>query len=153
MESSPLHRLTETVIEAVRSRFNSSGDGQFNYKIDYTPVTVRGEETKEHYVHSIECSSTDQDVDNDAPTIVMMPGYAAGALLFINNLAGLNLETGCKAVAVDWIGTGASSRPKWRAKSPEEGIDFFLDSFEQWRQRKNLSNIVLVGHSLGECSF
>lgn len=136
-------------MEAVRHRFSQTDEGEFQYKIEYTPVTVRGEEAKEHYVHSIECTSADNDLDAGSPTIVMLPGYAAGALLFINNLAGLNLQTGCRTIAVDWIGTGASSRPKWRAKSSEEGIEFFLDAFEQWRQSKNLSNIVLVGHSLG----
>ncbi|EAZ45393.1 hypothetical protein OsJ_30042 [Oryza sativa Japonica Group] len=47
---------------------------------------------------------------------------------------------------VNW---GGSSRPDFTCKSTEETEAWFIDSFEEWRKAKNLSNFILLGHSFG----
>ncbi|KAK6118878.1 hypothetical protein DH2020_047384 [Rehmannia glutinosa] len=44
---------------------------------------------------------------------------------------------------------GGSSRPDFTCKSTEETENWFIDSFEEWRKAKNLSNFILLGHSFG----
>jgi len=44
---------------------------------------------------------------------------------------------------------GGSSRPDFTCKSTEETEAWFIDSFEEWRKAKNLSNFILLGHSFG----
>ncbi|KAF8406511.1 hypothetical protein HHK36_008600 [Tetracentron sinense] len=44
---------------------------------------------------------------------------------------------------------GGSSRPDFTCKSTEETEDWFINSFEEWRKAKDLSNFILLGHSLG----
>jgi pimeloyl-ACP methyl ester carboxylesterase len=44
---------------------------------------------------------------------------------------------------------GGSSRPDFTCKSTEETEAWFIDSFEEWRKANNLSNFILLGHSLG----
>ncbi|XP_019702863.1 probable 1-acylglycerol-3-phosphate O-acyltransferase isoform X4 [Elaeis guineensis] len=47
---------------------------------------------------------------------------------------------------VNW---GGSSRPDFTCKSTEETEAWFIDSFEEWRKAKNLTNFILLGHSFG----
>uniref|UniRef100_A0A453LCE4 1-acylglycerol-3-phosphate O-acyltransferase n=1 Tax=Aegilops tauschii subsp. strangulata TaxID=200361 RepID=A0A453LCE4_AEGTS len=44
---------------------------------------------------------------------------------------------------------GGSSRPDFDCRSTEETEAWFIDSFEEWRKAKNLSNFILLGHSFG----
>ncbi|MED6221906.1 hypothetical protein PIB30_059270 [Stylosanthes scabra] len=54
-----------------------------------------------------------------------------------------------RVVAIDQLGWGGSSRPDFTCRSTEETEAWFIDSFEEWRKAKNLSNFVLLGHSFG----
>lgn len=81
------------------------------------------------------------------PTVVCMPGYAAGAAFFYRNLSGLSKHTNVHLV--DWLGTGLSGRPPFQCKGREETEAWFVESLERWRKAQGIENMVLVGHSLG----
>ena len=48
-----------------------------------------------------------------------------------------------------FVRQGLSSRPPFSAKSTREAEDFFLESFELWREQRGLEKFTLVGHSMG----
>ncbi|KAJ9530113.1 hypothetical protein QJQ45_023374 [Haematococcus lacustris] len=84
-----------------------------------------------------------------APPLVLMPGYGAGTGFFFKNLEGLSSTF--RLYAVDWLGTALSGRPDYQAKSREQSESFFLDSLKKWKQQVGLGAepVILVGHSLG----
>ncbi|XP_057426948.1 probable 1-acylglycerol-3-phosphate O-acyltransferase [Lotus japonicus] len=84
---------------------------------------------------------------DDAPTLVMVHGYAASQGFFFRNFDAL--ASRFRVIAIDQLGWGGSSRPDFTCKSTEETEAWFIDSFEEWRKAKNLSNFILVGHSFG----
>ncbi|KAG2486348.1 hypothetical protein HYH03_014929 [Edaphochlamys debaryana] len=83
------------------------------------------------------------------PPVVMMPGYGAGVGFFYRNFPALTQRL--RLFAVDWLGTGLSGRPPYKATSREQAEDFFLTSLATWRQAAGLdgTKMILVGHSLG----
>nr|KYP44838.1 Abhydrolase domain-containing protein 4 [Cajanus cajan] len=87
------------------------------------------------------------DSKPDSPTLVMIHGYAASQGFFFRNFD--VLASRFRVIAVDQLGWGGSSRPDFTCKSTEETEAWFIDSFEEWRKAKNLSNFILLGHSFG----
>ncbi|CAI8606539.1 unnamed protein product [Vicia faba] len=87
------------------------------------------------------------DAKEDSPTLVMVHGYAASQGFFFRNFDAL--ASRFRVVAIDQLGWGGSSRPDFTCKSTEETEAWFIDSFEEWRKAKNLSNFILLGHSFG----
>ncbi|XP_042031841.1 probable 1-acylglycerol-3-phosphate O-acyltransferase isoform X2 [Salvia splendens] len=87
------------------------------------------------------------DAKEGAPTLVMVHGYGASQGFFFRNFDALAARF--RVVAIDQLGWGGSSRPDFTCKSTEETEAWFIDSFEEWRKAKNLSNFVLLGHSFG----
>ncbi|XP_059637140.1 probable 1-acylglycerol-3-phosphate O-acyltransferase [Cornus florida] len=83
----------------------------------------------------------------DSPTLVMIHGYGASQGFFFRNFDALAKHF--RVIAIDQLGWGGSSRPDFTCKSTEETEAWFIDSFEEWRKAKNLSNIILLGHSFG----
>ncbi|XP_044474857.1 1-acylglycerol-3-phosphate O-acyltransferase-like [Mangifera indica] len=81
------------------------------------------------------------------PTLVMIHGYGASQGFFFRNFDAL--ASRFRVIAVDQLGWGGSSRPDFTCKSTEETEAWFIDSFEEWRKAKNLSNFILLGHSFG----
>jgi pimeloyl-ACP methyl ester carboxylesterase len=51
--------------------------------------------------------------------------------------------------SVDWLGCGASERPKFTARTTAQAEDFCIDALEKWRAELGIESFVLVGHSLG----
>lgn len=83
-----------------------------------------------------------------APTLVMTPGYGSGSGMWLFNLTELSRHY--RILCVDWLGTGASHRPKWtHLHSVGEGERFFTESLEEWRKEVGTDKFVLLGHSLG----
>lgn len=88
-------------------------------------------------------------------TMVILHGYGAGLGFFYKNFEALSRPHGWKLYALDMLGMGRSSRPpfKIRAKTREEQIteaeDWFIDSLEEWRKKRNIDKMTLVGHSMG----
>ncbi len=47
---------------------------------------------------------------------------------------------------MDWLGTGLSGRPPFKATGRQEAEDFFLDSLAEWRKAVGLNTkMILVG--------
>ncbi|CAA0841208.1 1-acylglycerol-3-phosphate O-acyltransferase [Striga hermonthica] len=87
------------------------------------------------------------DGKEGSPTLVMVHGYGASQGFFFRNFDALAEHF--KVIAIDQLGWGGSSRPDFTCKSTEETEAWFVDSFEEWRKAKNLSNFILLGHSFG----
>eukprot|EP00268_Persea_americana_P045339 TRINITY_DN4619_c0_g1_i2.p1 TRINITY_DN4619_c0_g1~~TRINITY_DN4619_c0_g1_i2.p1 ORF type:complete len:425 (+),score=67.80 TRINITY_DN4619_c0_g1_i2:274-1548(+) len=87
------------------------------------------------------------DGKEGSPTLVMVHGYGASQGFFFRNFDAL--ASRFKVIAMDQLGWGGSSRPDFTCKSTEETEAWFIDSFEEWRKAKNLSNFILLGHSFG----
>ncbi|KAL6994983.1 1-acylglycerol-3-phosphate O-acyltransferase [Sarracenia purpurea var. burkii] len=87
------------------------------------------------------------DSKEDSPTLVMVHGYGASHGFFFRNYD--DLAKHFRVIAIDQLGWGGSSRPDFTCKSTEETEAWFIDSFEEWRKSKNLSNFILLGHSFG----
>ncbi|KAL5985874.1 hypothetical protein ACLOJK_027864 [Asimina triloba] len=132
------------------------------------------------------------DSKDNAPTLVMVHGYAASQGFFFRNFDAL--ASRFRVIAIDQLGctpchslvkyqyvsivalhvmgliifafffiTGGAvqaglilhviARKKMRPPTPffynAETEAWFIDSFEEWRKAKNLSNFILLGHSFG----
>ncbi|KAJ8762236.1 hypothetical protein K2173_007392 [Erythroxylum novogranatense] len=87
------------------------------------------------------------DSKQDSPVLVMIHGYGASQGFFFRNFDAL--ANRFKVIAIDQLGWGGSSRPDFTCRSTEETEAWFIDSFEEWRKAKNLTNFILLGHSFG----
>lgn len=127
-------------------------------------------------------SSLSHDNDKtkkDKKVLLMMHGYGAGLAFFFKNFGPLatGLGSDWNIYALDWLGYGDSSRPKFQIKSadltetrqvelpsplsPEtrnklkenlavkETEDWFVESLEAWRKAKKIEKFTLMGHSMG----
>ena len=109
-----------------------------------------------NYIHEFFIENTQKPKKPDqVRDIVLVHGYAASLGLFIDNFDDLSSIPGIKIHAIDLLGFGFSSRPHF-PKFPSETEkdihkveDWFIDSFEQWRLKRNLDRFTLIGHSFG----
>jgi len=108
-------------------------------------------------MHGIKVTSNTFDKDTSFP-LVLLHGYANGSLYFYRNLLGLSKHHfNGEVYALDMLGWGLSSRPKYKLdngkKQLENEIDmteeFFVESLEAWRKANNLEKMILGGHSMG----
>lgn len=103
-----------------------------------------------------------QDNAEKRKNIIFCHGFGAGLAVFFRNLKSITLGIdNSRIYAFDWLGMGLSSRPEFPKFDPlsasnnpspsiKQAIDFFLDSFEDWRkQQAGLNKFYLVGHSMG----
>ncbi|KIX05386.1 uncharacterized protein Z518_06258 [Rhinocladiella mackenziei CBS 650.93] len=87
--------------------------------------------------------------------LVILHGYGAGLGFFYKNFDALSRAPGWQLYALDMLGMGRSTRPPFRikAKTREQQIteaeDWFIDSLEEWRVKKKIDKMTLVGHSMG----
>ncbi|KAL5557930.1 hypothetical protein UlMin_034141 [Ulmus minor] len=102
----------------------------------------RSTSSEPRFINTVTFNSKD-----DSPTLVMVHGYGASQGLFFRNFDAL--ASRFRVIAIDQLGWGGSSRPDFTCKSTEETEAWFIDSFEEWRKAKNLSNFILLGHSFG----
>ncbi|KAL5557931.1 hypothetical protein UlMin_034142 [Ulmus minor] len=102
----------------------------------------RSTSNEPRFINTVTFNSKD-----DSPTLVMVHGYGASEGLFFRNFDAL--ASRFRVIAIDQLGWGGSSRPDFTCKSTEETEAWFIDSFEEWRKAKNLSNFILLGHSFG----
>lgn len=87
--------------------------------------------------------------------VVLVHGYAASLGLFFENFDSLSAVPGIRIHAIDLLGFGFLSRPKFPKfpSATKDDIykveDWFIDSMEEWRKRRGIEKFVLVGHSFG----
>ncbi|KAI3406484.2 hypothetical protein KGF56_000616 [Candida oxycetoniae] len=127
-----------------------------------------GQYIHEFYIENNELADTDTNTNNSnnnnnavsilpntCKEIVLIHGYAASLGLFIDNFDSLSSIPGIKIHAIDLLGFGMSSRPKFPhlPSSTKQDIykveDWFIDSLEVWRKKRGIENFVLMGHSFG----
>jgi cardiolipin-specific phospholipase len=95
--------------------------------------------------------------------LVLLHGYANGALFFYRNLLNLsNNGFNGTVYALDHLGWGLSSRPSFHLKDSHTDEDgnhtsdeikiaesIFVESLEAWRRANNIPKMTLCGHSIG----
>ncbi|KAI5959742.1 uncharacterized protein KGF55_004974 [Candida pseudojiufengensis] len=108
------------------------------------------------YIHELYIENLEKDPNPSVcKEFVLIHGYAASLGLFIDNFDQLSSIPGCKIHAIDLLGFGLSSRPKFpqlpaKTKSDIYKVeDWFIDSLETWRLKRNIKRFVLMGHSFG----
>eukprot|EP01006_Ploeotia_vitrea_P025173 TRINITY_DN5800_c0_g1_i2.p1 TRINITY_DN5800_c0_g1~~TRINITY_DN5800_c0_g1_i2.p1 ORF type:complete len:424 (-),score=196.09 TRINITY_DN5800_c0_g1_i2:64-1335(-) len=93
----------------------------------------------------------EEDGGDDVP-LVMLHGFGGGVGFWVKNLGELGQRH--HVYAIDLLGFGRSSRPKWRFKGTtdadlNECEASFVDSIESWRKAVGIDRFVLLGHSMG----
>lgn len=107
---------------------------------------------KNRAINEFSVERTGEQVDQN---LVIVHGYGAGLGFFYKNFDALSRPKGWRLYALDMLGMGRSSRPpfKMHSKTREEQIheaeDWFVDSLEEWRKKKNIDKMTLVAHSMG----
>lgn len=107
---------------------------------------------KNRYLNEFSVERIGEDVDNN---LVMLHGYGAGLGFFYKNFEALSRLAGWKLYALDMLGMGRSSRPpfsvkaKGREEKAREAESWFVDALEEWRVKKGIDKMTLMGHSLG----
>ena len=98
-------------------------------------------------------SGLDADSAAEQPAVVMLHGYAAGTVFWMHNAHALAQQLRCRVYALDMLGSGASSRPRFTATTMTDAESFFIDSIDRWVECQGAAlsrrPFVLVGHSLG----
>ncbi|XP_057291307.1 1-acylglycerol-3-phosphate O-acyltransferase ABHD5-like [Hydractinia symbiolongicarpus] len=83
---------------------------------------------------------------SDRIPLVLLHGFAGGLGFWTLNLDSLSQKQ--NVYAIDILGFGRSSRPKFSA-DPSEAEAVFTKSLEEWRIEIGLEDFILVGHSFG----
>lgn len=78
--------------------------------------------------------------------LVMLHGFASGVGLWCLNLDNLSAER--PVYAIDLLGFGRSSRPKFSSNALE-AENQIVQSIEEWRKQVGLDKFALLGHSMG----
>jgi len=81
---------------------------------------------------------------NRKAPLVLLHGFGAGIGFWLLNIDAF-AEQYEHVYAIDLLGFGRSSRPHFRAKTPEEAERFFVDALERWRIEVNLEKMILLG--------
>ncbi|XP_026321021.1 1-acylglycerol-3-phosphate O-acyltransferase ABHD5 isoform X1 [Hyposmocoma kahamanoa] len=85
------------------------------------------------------------DESNKTP-LVLLHGMGAGLALWCPNLDAFAATR--PVYAIDLLGFGRSSRPKFASDATKVEAQW-VESVEEWRREVNLSEFILLGHSLG----
>ncbi|KAI6652747.1 1-acylglycerol-3-phosphate O-acyltransferase ABHD5 [Oopsacas minuta] len=110
---------------------------------EYTQEQVQiGPHTTINTLH-FKCKS---ETATPAPPIVLLHGFGVGLGMFIKNF-----DTICQhadVYAIDLLGFGRSSRPNFSTR-PNQIVQQYIQSLEDWRVAVGLNKFILLGHSFG----
>jgi len=137
-----LESAQHKILQAVETDFQKRGK-TVKFTVEKTILPNSGLS-----LNVIKCTKLSENTENQKP-FVIMHGYGAGGAMFANNLAGLAYSLNRPVYAVDWIGFGASDRPKFKETSVSKTMDFFIKPFQEWIDLMKFDKIDLMGHSLG----
>jgi pimeloyl-ACP methyl ester carboxylesterase len=138
-----------------RNRDNENGDGDggdLYYLIHTLKITGRRNSMTQTQQKS-------KEELQEEPPLVLLHGYMNGAGYFYRNFAGL-ARSFPQTYALDLLGWGLSSRPKWpvlrKTTTGDDPLDpiaaserFFCNSLEAWRETMHIDKMILAGHSMG----
>lgn len=110
-----------------------------------------------NYIHELFIENTEKPGPKspEVKDVVLVHGYAASLGLFVENFDLILAVPGIRIHAIDLLGFGLLSRPKFpkfpsKTKEDIYAIEnWFIDSMEEWRKRRGIERFVLVGHSFG----
>ena len=77
--------------------------------------------------------------------LVLLHGFGAGVGFWLLNLDAFAQQHE-HVYAIDLLGCGRSSRPKFRARTTTEAEQFFVDALEKWRIQLNIEKMILLGN-------
>jgi pimeloyl-ACP methyl ester carboxylesterase len=83
-----------------------------------------------------------------APVVLLLHGYMSGTAMYMFNVDDL-VERGYLVYSADWLGCGASDRPRYWPRTTAQTESFFLDALEEWQEAHGLPSLVLFAHSMG----
>ncbi|KAI6832140.1 alpha/beta-hydrolase [Hortaea werneckii] len=107
---------------------------------------------KNRFLNEFSVERLGEETENN---LVMLHGYGAGLGFYYKNFEPLSRLPSWKLYALDLLGMGRSSRPPFKinAKDKEgkvrEAESWFIDALEEWRIKKGIEKMTLLGHSLG----
>lgn len=110
-----------------------------HYEIYDTFFTL-GEDEVGH-IHQIETGYENKEV------LVLIHGYGGGAVFYYKLIAELRHKF--HIYSIDLYGMGSSARPTMKSYEFDHVVDFFVDALEAWRIRMNLTDFVVMAHSMG----
>ncbi|KAF8803840.1 alpha/beta-hydrolase [Phlegmacium glaucopus] len=128
------------------------------------PVIARSSlvqlDTPKRYLNTLSITATATPSSPPPSPAVLLHGYGAGLAFFFHNFPSLAKwveKCGSSVYAIDWLGMGRSARVPFQVKAKREDVyarvteaeSFFIDSLEEWRKKMGLSQMTLIGHSLG----
>lgn len=120
---------------------------QRSAEVVITPIDLEGNYINEFVIYPDEETRTHY---TNANHLIMVHGYGAGLGFFIKNFSSL---TRSKWIihAIDLLGYGCSSRPRFTPKSVPEVEAWFHDSFETWFAKRQIpkNNTLIMAHSMG----
>lgn len=160
--------VAEAGLLSLARRFSNEGGTQmeiFDTKIPTSCVPLEGasrcmlgigdkEDGDFYRIHGVRVTNSSEKNNNGSeqqrPPLVLLHGYANGALYFYRNLLGLQKHF--KSVySLDMLGWGLSSRPPFKTK--EDTVEcteaVFVESLEAWRKANGIEKMILGGHSMG----
>jgi len=108
--------------------------------VDYKIYDVDLPQSKGH-IHTLEAGFNNKEV------LVLVHGYAAAAVFYFKVIK--ELKDHFHIYSIDLFGLGSSARPKMSKFEVDDVLSFFIDPLEEWRKVLNLTNFVLMGHSMG----
>lgn len=131
---------------------------------EHAPVVAHSSrvqlDTPNRYLNTLSITPTTSPSSPPPPPAVLLHGYGAGLGFFFRNfppLAKWAEKRGSSVYALDWLGMGRSARVPFQIKAKRDDVEsrvreaesFFIDSLEEWREKTGLSQMTLIGHSLG----
>jgi cardiolipin-specific phospholipase len=155
-------RAAEAKLFALASRFGNRAATTYKMELFDTeiprhvvPLKTKKKDKDGHFVmHGVKITNTEnaseQEQQQQQAPLVLLHGYANGAMYFYRNLVGLSsfFQT---IYSLDMLGWGLSSHPDFKLEndSPECAEAFFVESLEAWRQAQDIDRMILAGHSMG----
>ena len=130
-------------------RTNSITDAHGPRQWHSTLVQLAG---KNRFLNEFSVERVGEETQN---SLVMLHGYGAGLGFFYKNFDALSRLPHWKLYALDLLGMGRSSRPPFRIHAKEkeskirEAENWFIDALEEWRVKRGIDKMTLMGHSLG----
>ncbi|KAH3684775.1 hypothetical protein WICPIJ_004239 [Wickerhamomyces pijperi] len=132
--------------------FYPNGDSKRTAQTIDVPIDTDKNFIHEFNVKNIQIRDKSEDQQDH---IVLIHGYGAALGFFYKNFEALTEKPGTNLHALDLLGYGLSSRPNlphFNGNSMNDVVtveNFFVESVESWRKKKNIDKFYLIGHSLG----